>query len=240
MNAKRRDLFPSPAKAEAAFRKGLSKWDPRVLDRYLQFGLRSVPTAIYDPAKDSQISAEAVTLTTTKYQEGWAYLTPNFEPEDAGLDDLLLPDWRDEHRESLFSRPECWSAMTVLPLVRPSVLWVFGGESYLSLPAMQDAKMQATGTGVGGSGAAAKGKVEKTVIEKGSHLVVFEDVGSCAEVASEWIERWFKGWLKEEKFWREYKSRKSDSEMLRFTEDWMKVANARVGTKRPGASKGKL
>ena len=218
----------------------MSGWDPRVLDKYLQFGLRPVPTPIYDPAKDSQISPEAVTLTTTKFQEGWAYLTPNFEPKEAGLDDLLLADWAEEHRQSLLSRPECWSAMTLLPLVRPSVLWVFGGESYLSLPGMQDAKMQATGTGLGGSGGAVKGKVEKAVIEKGSHLVVFEEVARCAEVASDWIKRWFNGWLEEEKFWREYKSRKSDDDMLRFTDDWIRVANAKKDSKRPGVSKGKL
>ena len=199
-----------------------------------------MPTPIYDPAKDSQIPLEAVTLTTTKYQEGWAFLIPNFEAKDAGLDDLLLPDWVEEHRQSLLSRPECWSAMTLLPLLRPSVLWVFGGESYLTLPGMHDAKMQTTGTGVGGNGGAVKGKVEKVVLEKGSHLLVFEEVAWCAEVASDWIERWFNRWLEEEKFWREYKNRKSDDDMLRFTDDWIRVANMMQDSRRPGVSKGKL
>jgi hypothetical protein len=235
MAVHRRDIWESGAKAESSLRRGLGKWDSRARDRYLRFGLRSVPTPLYDPAKDTKVPATAVTLTTTKHQEAWGYSIPSFEPESAGLDRLLLPDWDPvSERPYLFSRPECWSSMRSLPFVRPSVLWVFGAQSYLSPPEEQDAKMQATGSGVGGSGGAAQGMVEKAVLDQGSHLMVFEEVNWSATVAADWIGRWFRGWLEDEKFWREYKSKKSDADMLRGTEAWVKVTEFPMFTKRVG------
>jgi hypothetical protein len=49
MSTYRPDLWPSRKAAEAAFRKNkfFQSWDSRVLDKYIQFGLREVPTALY-------------------------------------------------------------------------------------------------------------------------------------------------------------------------------------------------
>ena len=136
MSTRRKDLWPSRSEAESSLRKGLASWDTRVVDRYLRFGLRTVPTPLYDPTTGGTIPVDAVTLTTSKHQEAWRYSVPNLEPASAGLDKLLLADSALETRESLFLRPECVFAMRALPSVRPSVLWVFGGKSYLSLPRM--------------------------------------------------------------------------------------------------------
>ncbi|KAL4934295.1 putative toxin biosynthesis protein [Aspergillus undulatus] len=216
--ALRRDLWESPEKATASFTKTLHQWDPRARDRYLRFGLRPVPTRLYNPSNDPKVPETAVTLTTTKHQEAWSYSTPNLEPERAGLDRLLLPNWDPEQeRPYLFSRPECWSAMRNLPFLRPGVLWVFGGRSYLSPPGAQDGKVRATGIGVGGSGGAAKGMVEKAVLAEGSHTLVFE-----------------------QKFWREYRSKNSDAEMLTPSEAALEAAQKPVGTKRPERPHSKL
>jgi hypothetical protein len=231
MPSRRKDLWESPEKAAAALNKGLRKWDPRVQERFLRFSLRPVPTRLYDPSKDPSIPPTAVTLTTSKHQEAWNYNIPSLQPES--LDRLLLPDWDPEkERPYLFSRPECWSAMRNLPFLRPSVLWVFGGKSYLSLPEAQDTKMRVTGTGIGGSGGVVQGMVEKTVLPEGSHTLVFEELDWCASVTADWVRRWFRQWLDEEEFWRGYKSRNSDAEMLRLSDEAFQVAQMAMGTKR--------
>lgn len=239
LSSRRRDLWESPEKATASLNKGLKHWDPRARERYLYYGLRLVPTRLYDPATDPKVPQTAVTLTTTKHQESWNYFTPNLESEE--LDHLLTPDWDAEiERPYLFSRPECWSAMRNLPFLRPSVFWVFGGKSYLSLPDAQDSKMRSTGTGVGGSGGAEKGMVEKAVLPKGGHTLVFEQIDWCAQVMAGWIERWFRRWLEDEKFWQNYLSRHSDVTMMRMSEEAFQIAQMQVGTKRTEKPKGKL
>lgn len=161
--------------------------------------------------------------------------------ESEHLDRLLLPDWDSEReRPYLFSRPECWSAMRNLPFLRPSVLWVFGEKSFLSLPDAQDVKMRVTGIGVGGSGGVQTGAVEKAVLVDGSHTLVFENVGWCAETAAGWIRKWYAGWLKDENFWSEYRSRQSDHDMLRLSKEAVQVAKMPVGAKRGEACKLKL
>ncbi|KAJ5916067.1 hypothetical protein N7504_000082 [Penicillium tannophilum] len=234
----RRDLWPSAEQAKTALSKGLRKWDPRVQERYMKHALRKVPTAIYKPS-DPNVGPDAVTLTTTKHQEAWSYFTTNLEHES--LDRLLLPDWHSEkERPYIFSRPECMAAMRNLPFLRPSLLWVFAERSYLSLPKAQDEKMRITGTGIGGSGGVKAGMVEKVVLKGGSHTLVFENVGWCAQTGADWIQKWFDGWMADEKFWSEYQSRQSDAEMLRLSKEANVLAKMPCGTKRGDFPKGKL
>ncbi|KAJ5601716.1 hypothetical protein N7510_011250 [Penicillium lagena] len=223
--ALRKDIWDSREKAESALRRGLSKWDPRVAERYLRYGLRAVPTRLYNKQSHPALSENAVTLTTTKHHESWGYTTPNLEPESAGLDRLLLPDWDvEKERPYAFSRPECWSSMRNLPFLRPSVLWVFGENSYVSSREMEDEKMRVTGTGPGGSGGAAKGMVEKALLEKAGHNLILEEVDRSAKVGADWIGRWFRGWLADEEFWNNYQSKRSDAEMLRLSDAAFKVS----------------
>ena len=130
--------------------------------------------------------------------------------------------------------------MRNLPSVRPSVLWVFGGQSFLSLPDAQDSKMRTTGTGIGGSGGAEKGMVEKAVLPNGSHTLVFEQVDWCAQVMADWTQRWFQKWLADERFWREYVSRHSEAGMVKMSKEAFQIAQMPVGTKRSEKVIGKL
>ena len=220
----RRDIWDSRDRAENSLRKTFSSWDSRVVEKYLKFGLRPVPTPIYDPDRDSTVSSNAVTLTTSKHQEAWSYARANFEPETAKLDRLLLPE-NDPIIEIpyLTTRPECLIAMRNLPQLRPSVLYVFGGKSPLSPPRAQDRRLQLTGTGVGGSGGVAAAKVEKHILENAGHLVILEHPGKCAQVAIDWIKRWQEKWLADEKFFAEFKDKKSDESMMRVSEAWVKA-----------------
>ncbi|KAH7555145.1 hypothetical protein BM1_07806 [Bipolaris maydis] len=73
------------------FRKNkyYSKWDERVLQRWLQYGLRNLPTAVYPRhiqvagteahVTHEDASADTVTLTTTKHQEVFTFLRPTFD-----------------------------------------------------------------------------------------------------------------------------------------------------------------
>jgi pimeloyl-ACP methyl ester carboxylesterase len=78
----RRDVWPTRAAAAASFRKSgfYRAWDPRVLERWIEFGLRELPTELYpDVKKERTVSSDAgdgdgdgdvpVTLTTTVAQE---------------------------------------------------------------------------------------------------------------------------------------------------------------------------
>lgn len=233
--ARRQDLWESREKAEATIRKIQRTWDPRVVKNYLQFGIRPIPTRLYNQQSDPNLPSSAITLTTSRHQESWSYTIPNLEPESPVLDRLLLPDWDPEkERPRSYARPECSASMRSLPFVRPSVLWVFGSRSYLSAPEAQDAKMRATGTGIGGSGGAANGMVEKVVLDS-SHVLVFEQIDKCAEVAADWVRRWFQGWLEDEKVLAEYKSKRSDAHMIRASEAGLQVTRMKWNSKRPAA-----
>ena len=119
-----------------------------------------------------------------------------------------------------------------LPFVRPSVHFVFGETSYLSPPSAQDRKLEVTGTGTGGNGGITQGKVGKAVMRGLGHLVVFEKPGEVAGAVGKWIKEWYRGWLKEEEFWREYKSKTSDESMLRTSKAWVEALRLPVDTLR--------
>ena len=217
----RRDIWDTRAKAETSLRRAFATWDQRALDKLLRHGLRALPTALYDPSRNKHLSPSSVTLTTSKHQEAWAYAQVNLEPKESGLDRLLLPDWDPIiGLPHLSYRPECFITMQSLPYIRPSVLYVFGAKSPLSLPQFQEKKVRTTGIGVGGNGGVAEANVEKEVLQESGHLVVFEKPDECANVTAAWIDRWFDRWLAEEKILNNYKSKQSDESMLRMSQAW--------------------
>ena len=238
LSTNRRDIWETRAKAETALRKAFATWDQRALENFFQYGLRAVPTALYNSSLNKHIPPESVTLTTSKHQEAWGYAQINCEPKEAGLDRLLLPDWDPAiELPHLASRPECFITMRNLPHIRPSVLYVFGAKSPLSLPAFQEKKLRTTGVGTGGNGGAAEAKVEKAVLQGLGHLLVFEKPGEAAVVTAGWIERWREQWLVEEKILSGYKSKKSDEGMLRVSRLWVDSVKLRVDAPRPKVTK---
>lgn len=179
-----------------------------------------------------------VTLTSTKHQEAWAYAQPNFEPREARLDRLLLPDWDPAVVISmLYARPECNTTMRNLPYLQPSVLYVFGGKSPLPPPRAQDEKTNKTGTGIGGSGGLAEGKEEKVVFFESGHYVIFEKVNECPHAATHWTDQWFYQWLTEETFCKGYNGKKSDDGMLKGSKAWVSMTKFTNDTPRPRMEK---
>jgi hypothetical protein len=236
MSTYRPDLWLSHEAAVTAFRKNkfFQTWDSRVLDKYIEFGLRQVPTALYpDRAKG------AVTLTTSKHQEAWSYVRSNFGHQDDGTDRLLSPDLDPKGQGRLyFTRAESNFTYTNLPYLRPSVLYIWGSTSNLTSAEWESEKLRLTGTGVGGSGGVQTGKVKKVVIDGFGHLVPCEKVGACAEHTANWLGEWLKQYRVDEEFYRNHDSKKSSQDMLVTSNEWKKRVRQPTSIIRP--AKGKL
>lgn len=204
----RRDVWPSRKDAIAAFDRSpfYKTWDPRVLDQWVKYGIREIP------------GQEAVTLTTTKHQEVFTFLRPSWDAYDAKgkvvIRPELVPDLDSTLNERYptfpFYRPEGPNTTIRLARVRPGVLYVFGGKSNISPREQQDHKMATTGSGTGGSGGAARGRVKKTVAEKCGHLVPMEDPKLCAKAAAEWVQDELKRWWDEENKYQEWTKRSKE------------------------------
>lgn len=215
----RREVWPSRAEAAASFSRSASyqTWDPRVLERWVDYGIRDVP------GKDE------VTLTTTKPQEVFNLVRPSWHAYDPRGKELIHPELVPDLDPSLNTRwpthpvycPEGTSTVRRLPNVRPSVFYVFGGKSNISTLELQDEKMTLTGSGVGGSGGQANGRVKKVVGEKNSHLIPMEDPVFCARVAADWIKAEVERWWVDERNYEDW-TQKSTEEKTTLSSDWEK------------------
>jgi pimeloyl-ACP methyl ester carboxylesterase len=237
----RPDLWPSLAAASAAFRKNkfFAGLDSRVLNSILEYGIRKVPTALYPLSETAKEGA--YTLTTTKHQEVWSFLRPNFEGRDPTtsvnrVDRLLFPDMNPAQGEVLFYRGEINVAYEYLPYLRPSVLFIFGAKSNLSAPEAQDQKMERTGAGLGGSGGAKLGQVEKYVFEKLGHMGPLEDVGGFAGVIGEWMGRKLHQFTEDEETIRVTNTQKSNSDMLVMSKKWLDLVKQPMPLKQKKAN----
>ena len=186
-----RDIWPSREVAAKSFASSpfYRRWDSRVLDRWITHGLRDLPTLIH-PDTTSSTSEKQVTLTTSKNQEVFTFLRPNYEGYG-----VTAPINRTTHADldpsspviTPFYRSEGISAYNKLPSLRPSVLYVFGSESDVGKPDACEAKMKYTGIGVSGSGGAAMGRVKSVTYEGVGHLIAMEAVKRTADDAAGWI-----------------------------------------------------
>lgn len=193
----RRDTWPSRAAATAKFRSNAyyQSWDPRVLDKWLAFGLRDVDQG---PAGNSA-DGPPVTLSTTVAQEVYFYLRPKYFEERLLQDDRPPDDHHSEDMDGLpFWRPEMDQLYRQLPEIKPSTLYVFGKESPASPPEYRKAKMDLTGSGNDGNGGVAAGRVEEVVLNCG-HLVGMERPRECAEVCSRFVDREMTRWEGQER-----------------------------------------
>lgn len=230
MSTWRREIWPSRDDAVRGFLRSrfYEAWDPRVLDRWLQHGLRDLPTALYP--KTSQ-GDKRVTLRTTKHQELFTFLRPNFEGfENGKFDQKNHADMEPEAAiSSPFVRPESLEVFRRLPNVRPSVLYVCGSESDLSTPEQRKARMDVTGTGVGGSGGARAGRVKELVLEGIGHLVAMEAVGPCADATAQWVGAELKRWNADEEEFRSQWSKKSTKEKTTIDDKWREMIGGPMG-----------
>lgn len=223
----RRDLWPSAAAAAAAFARNpyYAAWDKRVLAAWTAHGTRSLPTAKYAVA---DAAAGAVTLRTSREMEIVTYLRPSWPAFSADgttlLDRSLVPDLDTtlprEYPTWPLYRSEGGGTMAKLPFVRAPVLYVLGGASDLSTPEMRSGRMQATGTGPGGSGGVKAGKVREEVLDGVGHLVPMEKPTECAKLAAQWIGECMPDITRELERFEQWK-KKPLKEKITLDKEWM-------------------
>lgn len=209
----RRDTWSSRAAAREAFlsRPFYRDWDPRVLDLWVQYGLRD---DVVSPAlKDNQTQdpSPPVRLTTSKHQEVFTFVRPLYPALDPTTNLItnpsLIPDHDFDPQTPLQTpvyRPEQNNTFLRLPYLRPPVLYIFGGKSTVSPPRSVKEKLDTTGVGVGGSGGARAGRVKHVVHPESGHLVPLEKPLFCAKAAAEWTKTEIDRWWEEEKAYEEW------------------------------------
>jgi hypothetical protein len=194
-------------------------------------------------------SARPVTLATTKHQEVFSYLRPNFKgispnegtifatsaPASETAVHSFMPAQIMEDLDRMqttdvvgppgtttpFYRAEPIIANLALPHIRPSVLYIFGGRSPLSTSELRNSKTERTGVGIGGSGGMRFSKVKGIVIAKGSHLVPIEAVGGCADVTAPWLGEVAAKWKTDEaKFMADWEA-KTVKERSMINTEWV-------------------
>ncbi|KAJ4296705.1 hypothetical protein N0V90_006753 [Kalmusia sp. IMI 367209] len=223
-SARRRDRWPSREEAAKSMLKSkfYQTWDKRVFDRWIEYGLREMPTQLYPESVatpgplPATISSEPtttpappkpkeVTLTTTKHQEVMTFLRPNFpfrpgvdtEPSSSEYSEQNLTAVNRRTHPDLvpcptpqapFYRGESMIVFRQLPFLRPSVLYIFGSLSFLTLDPKQIAeKMELTGSGPGGSGGAKEGRVANVMVQGAGHLIPMEKVEESALHVASWV-----------------------------------------------------
>ncbi|TLS20824.1 uncharacterized protein PpBr36_10879 [Pyricularia pennisetigena] len=197
-SATRHERFPSRDAARAFFSQHpfYETWDPRAFEAWLRYGLQDCP--------DSQ--PPAVCLVTPKDQEVFSFLRPiaqrlskhgkELEYDESRLQDFPLKERRPT--ADYFYQPASARIYTMLPHLRPSICYVFGGDCVANPPAVREDLVGRTGTGLGGSGGVGAGRVAQCVIEGYGHLVPVERPRECAQHCAAWIGSEISRWRKEE------------------------------------------
>ena len=187
----RRDIWETRVKAESYLGKAFKSWEPRALDRLIEYGLRETPTALYNSKQIQILASGSVTLKTTKHQEAWGYIQLNMDRQgDPGFNRLLLPDWDPTVAlPRISNHPEPLIAMKALPYLWSSVLYVFGSKSSLYTREEQEKKIKRTGIGAGGRGGAMEDMVKGHVLQGSGHLLIFEQPAETARVATDWVQK---------------------------------------------------
>lgn len=219
----RRDTWPSRSSAAESFRRSpfYKTWDSRVLDRWIQFGLRDLPTGSH-PDKEPP----GVTLTTTVANEVHHFLRPNYEGYNADK-----PPNRETHADldpsadivAKFYRPESTRTFFRLQEVRPAVLYLFGSQSDVSDAETDELKISRTGTGVGGSGGRAEGRVKGVTMDKVGHLIAMEAPTRAAEECASWLKDEMQRYRKQEEKWEREWLTKGLREKQVVSEKWRKT-----------------
>lgn len=190
-SADRRDIWPSKDAAVNSLQaKGLyQRWDSRVFERFQQYGLRELPTLLY-----TETTGNEVTLTTPKYQEVLVYLRLITDQAHAQSDRQTASDFDPSADQiSPFYCPSPIMTFHQLPHLRPSALYILGSDVPRAAIEMARDRLENTGSGVGGSGGIAYGRVKSITLD-GSHLLPLENVRKTAEEASCWISQEVQWW----------------------------------------------
>ena len=93
-------------------------------------------------------------------------------------------------------------------------------------------KMRRTGTAIGGSGGAAKGRVKEAVVDAG-HMAPLEEPEQVGDLVAAWFGEEIRRWKKEQEFWRSHDPGKSDASGSRVSELWKERVKLPANAERP-------
>lgn len=251
LSTHRRDIWPSRKAAAEGFQRSpfYKAWNPRVLDRWVKYGLRELPTVAHPDESKYKASKDdkPVTLATTRHQEVFTFSRPNYDYDRANEKPANLyetPDLKPDGPNTFpFYRMEPNFIFSQLPRVRPSVLYIFAGQSFMCTPSMMQDKMDNTGIGQGGSGGVAVGRVKSVYFQDKGHLLAQEAVAECAHAAVEFFGKELQRWKEEEAAFQKTWSGKSQVEKSTVDERWLKEVGpppVRAAKTTDGNSKPKL
>lgn len=188
----RRDRWPSRAAARESFGKSrfYQAWDPRVFDRWIETGLRDLPTELHSGTVSE--AGPEVTLATAKTHEVHSFLRPLYKGNSSVLPQEDREHYADLNPDDLepgdsFYRPEPAELFRRLSVLKPPVTFITGQSSPLAGRDLTDARLKITGTGVGGSGGIKKGRVAALELDCG-HFVPMEKTFESAEAAASFVE----------------------------------------------------
>ncbi|KAJ5109723.1 hypothetical protein N7532_002368 [Penicillium argentinense] len=218
----RRDVWPSMDKAVSSFRRSklYRSWDPRVLQHWIEYGLRPMEPDTH-AAPDNSRNNSPVTLATSKHQELFLYLRPTYrETPGERYTDYEPSTDRSQPESYPFYRPEPMQIFRRLPELRPSVLYIFGKDSYFATPELREPKIVRTGTGVGGSGGVAAGRVQEAVLDCG-HMIPMEQIEECAKETANFVASEASRWENERRAFEEYQNARTMREQMTIDERWV-------------------
>ncbi|KID92926.1 hypothetical protein MGU_00515 [Metarhizium guizhouense ARSEF 977] len=217
----RRDRWPSREAAATLFKKApfYQAWDPRVLEQWIKYGLHNTTA---DPNGE-------VVLATTKHQEVFTFLRPSWPAFDAEGKNAIDPKWMPDAGTSIkveypmypFYRPEAINTFIRMPSLRPGIVFILGGQSNVVSDADVKTRTETTGTGLGGSGGVASGRVKEVVHEKYGHLIPLEAPRFCAQHAADFLKKELDIWAVEEAEYEEW-AKKSNTDKVTISREFKK------------------
>ncbi|TWU77389.1 hypothetical protein ED733_006132 [Metarhizium rileyi] len=224
----RKDIWPNRAAAARFVKKSCPDWDQRAMDLMVQYGFRDLPTALFpELPSNANASDPPVTLVTTVTQSVLTHARPCFDAKDAGGRVVVKnrethADLDPEARFPLY-RPETQPAVARLPALRPSALFVLG--AHTEPPRWRESMRAAAreaGTGVGGSGGMAEGRVLEVVIN-GGHLFPFTAVKETGRVCAQWLGLEMDRYRDREKSWESERSTMAERDHMVLPAKWTEV-----------------
>lgn len=230
----RRDVWHSREHARQSFAKNkfYQSWDPRVFDKWIESGLRDLPTELFPYAKALDTDC-AVTLTTAKHSEVYSFLRPLYKgiasssvtDDFSNYNDL---DPRDYEPDYPFYRPEPAYLFRKLQELRPPVEYIFGRDSPLSGANLNEERLELTGSGVGGSGGRSKDRVSGVELDCG-HFVPMERPKEAADVAAKFINHEFGRWNEQRLDFEAQWRKRPRPDRVTLDDEWRSAIGSKEG-----------
>ena len=198
LTVKRKDTWPSREAAREHLLKTpyYGAFDPEVFERVMKYDLRNLdpePSNVFSDTKKPR----PVTLTTPKAVEASTWMRP--DPPLPGVPES--PDYASRSKDSMvvagFYRPEAAEIYGSLPHVYPSTLFVWGDRSPVSVPSMRNNYLKTTGTGKGGNGGVARGRVKEAFVSGARHPAPLEKPEGTAKAVAPWLKEQMAIWKEE-------------------------------------------